>query len=129
MGSETQFGREAFVLLLFTDFVVLMSIFLSRRIKQNKPRMKRRPSRKTRTAVWLVEKLWSLKGSKIRGLKRRSTSKDIEFVKRLKPSTCEAYDSDVSTSPGSSCASSPMFSRSDSELSPFSRPMSFDLGE
>lgn len=100
---------ETFTFILIVDLIALMAMFPNM-FKQDEQELKRRPSRKTRTALWLLEKFWSLKGSKIRGLRRRSTSKsfvDEPFPELVKQFTSE-FDSDASTSPGSSRMSSPM---------------------
>merc|ERR1712217_252978 len=68
--------------------------------------------------AWLVEKLWSLKCSKIRGLKHRTTSKDLQFQKGLKQCMPRIDEPDRSTPPGSLRMSLPGFSRMSSPMSP-----------
>lgn len=124
--SETQLGQEMFVVFMCMDFVVLMLLLpLSVAGPKGATTEKRRLSRKTRTVLWLLRTLWSLKGSKIRGLKQRPAApKPVDTcVEALKKATFERQWSDASTSPGSSRDSTPCSSPDlDSAESPESVP-------
>jgi len=70
-------ARGACALLICLDLLALLTLHLHASSGASAPSaVQRRPSLRTRTLLWFHAKVWALKGSRVRGFKRRHASLD-----------------------------------------------------
>lgn len=98
--TQNQLAVELLVVVLALDLLAIVALLLSELSQWRKKKLQRE-SLKTRTFNWLLASLWSLKGSRVRGQRRRSSALLRKGSRPLcgPQTTCSEMHEAVSTVP------------------------------
>uniref|UniRef100_A0A7S2IXX2 Uncharacterized protein n=1 Tax=Alexandrium andersonii TaxID=327968 RepID=A0A7S2IXX2_9DINO len=98
-------ARDVIALLLCLDLLALLALQGQSMQTDHVGGLKRRrPSLRTRTLLWFRAKLWALKGSRVRGFRRRHPD---SIAVEVPPKSVEAPDNDTTSTVANSAPGSP----------------------